>query len=116
MSTSIVGDSSFAALELLDAVSKRPLPIHLITRLRLDAALYEPVAPRHPSTMGRPRLKGKRLPNLSQLLIDPNTEWSKITVNRWYGEGERAVEVCTGVAVWYRAWITCSTYALGVST
>jgi hypothetical protein len=22
-------------------------------------------------------------------------------VNRWYGEGERTVEVCTGVAVWY---------------
>lgn len=30
----VVADSSFAALELLDAVSKRLLPIHIITRLR----------------------------------------------------------------------------------
>ena len=38
----VVTDSSFAALELLAAVSKRSLSIHMITRLRLDAALYEP--------------------------------------------------------------------------
>lgn len=37
----VVGDSSFAALELLDAVRRE---LTVITRLRLDAALYEPVA------------------------------------------------------------------------
>ena len=37
----VVADSSFAALELLAGVSKRSLPIHMITRLRLDAAIYE---------------------------------------------------------------------------
>lgn len=99
----VVGDSSFAALELLDAVSQRPLPIHMITRMRLDGALYEPAPSRTSSTMGRPRLKGKRLPNLEQLLIDPNPEWEKIVVNRWYGESKRTVEVCTGVAVWYHS-------------
>jgi hypothetical protein len=97
----VVADSSFAALELLAALGQRSLPIHMITRLRLDAALYEPAPPRLPATMGRPRLKGKRLPNLEQVLINPNTQWQKITVNRWYGEGKRTVEVCTGVAVWY---------------
>jgi hypothetical protein len=51
--------------------------------------------------MGRPRLKGKRLSNLEQVLLDPNPQWEKIPLNRWYGEGERTVEVCTGVAVWY---------------
>lgn len=35
----VVADSSFAALELLAGVSKRSLPIHMITRLRLDAAI-----------------------------------------------------------------------------
>jgi hypothetical protein len=74
----VVADSSFAALELLDAVSKRS--IHMITRLRLDAALYESAPPRPPGTMGRPRLKGKRLSNLEQVLVDPNTKWEKITV------------------------------------
>ena len=34
----------------------------MITRLRLDAALYEPAPSRLPGTMGRPRLKGKSAP------------------------------------------------------
>lgn len=98
----VVTDSSFAALELLAAVSKRSkLPIHMITRLRLDAALYEPAPPRLQSTMGRPRLKGKRLPNLEKVLVNPNVQWEQIILNRWYGEGKRQVEICTGTAVWY---------------
>lgn len=51
--------------------------------------------------MGRPRLKGKRLPNLEQVLIDPDTHWSKITLANWYGETERTIEIATGLAVWY---------------
>ncbi len=97
----VVADSSFAALELLAAVGKRSLPIHMITRLRLDAALYQPAPPRVPGTMGRPRLKGTRLPNLEKVLVNPNTPWEIITLKRWYGEGERTVKICTGVAVWY---------------
>ncbi|MEJ1934354.1 hypothetical protein WDZ92_29510 [Nostoc sp. NIES-2111] len=51
--------------------------------------------------MGRPRLKGARLPNLEQVLVDQQTQWQTIKVNRWYGERQRQVEVCTGTAVWY---------------
>jgi hypothetical protein len=36
--------------------------VTVVTRLRLDAALYEPVAPRLPGRVGRPRKTGKRLP------------------------------------------------------
>jgi hypothetical protein len=61
------------------------MPVHIITRLRLDAALYEPAPERIPNTMGRPRLKGARLPNLEQVLVDPQTQWQTIKVNRWYG-------------------------------
>ena len=35
------------------------------------------------------------------MLVKSNTQWEKITLNCWYGEGERKVEICTGVAVWY---------------
>jgi len=41
----VVADSSFAALELLSAVGRQ---VTLITRLRLDAALYEPAPERQP--------------------------------------------------------------------
>lgn len=78
----LVTDSSFAALELLAAVGQRRLPIHMITRLRLDAALYKPAPPRQPGQMGRPRLKGSRLPNLEQVLVNPETEWQMVTLNR----------------------------------
>src|SRR5262249_23522390 len=58
-----VADSSFAALEWLALVAQLP-QVSVITRLRLDAALYDPPPPRTPGTTGRPRLKGKRRPTL----------------------------------------------------
>ncbi len=51
--------------------------------------------------MGRPRLKGERLPNLSNLAEDPDAVWSPITVTNWYGSEERAVEIISKTAVWY---------------
>jgi hypothetical protein len=71
-----------------------------ITRLRLDAALYHPAPPRLPGTNGRPRTKGARLPNLSEVLRSTHTPWQPVTVPGWYGEGERLVEICTATAVW----------------
>ena len=67
----VVGDSSFAALELGATVSQMTNPVHMITRLRLDAALYQAAPLRNKGQMGRPRLKGKRLPNLSTIRTYP---------------------------------------------
>lgn len=52
-------------------------PGRFITRLRLDAALYEPAPPRNPGQMGTPSLKDERLPNLSAVAKDPSTAWTK---------------------------------------
>ena len=101
----VVADSSFACLELLSSIGKQA-STSMITRLRLDAALYEPAPSRPPGTMGRPRLKGKRLPNLEQVLIAPDTYWSKVTLANWYGETERTVEITTGLAVWYHTGLS----------
>jgi hypothetical protein len=59
-----VADRAYASLKLLNRCRKLRKPITFITRLRLDAALYEPAPPRRPGQIGRPRLKGERLPNL----------------------------------------------------
>lgn len=97
-----VADSSFAALELLDKVKTVPRA-SVITRLRLDAALYDPPPPRPPGTKGRPRCKGKRRPTLEAVLADSKTPWTTVPVEQWYGEGAREVEVTTDTAVWYHA-------------
>ena len=97
-----VADSSFAALEWLALVARLP-GVSVITRLRLDAALYDPPPPRNPGQIGRPRLKGKRRPTLEAVLADDKTQWSKLTVDDWYGEGPREVEVATDTAIWYHA-------------
>lgn len=95
-------DSSFAALDLLDLVKQLPRA-SVITRLRLDAALYDPAPPREPGQKGRPRLKGDRRPTLEVVLADEETQWSTLTIDDWYGQGPREVEVATDTAVWYHA-------------
>ena len=94
----LVADSSFAALELLASLVRQD--VTCITRLRLDAALYAPAAPRQPRTRGRPRTKGERLPTLATVLANQATPWQRVTVPDWYGEGERVLEICSDTAVW----------------
>jgi hypothetical protein len=97
-----VADSAYASLRLL-ASCRRFLPksVTFVTRLRLDAALYDPAPPRRAGQLGRPRLKGERRPNLSVVAEDPSTVWKQATVEDWYGSGERTVEVASATAVWY---------------
>jgi hypothetical protein len=70
----VVADSSYAAIELLAAAVGLPVPVTMITRLRLDAALYDPAPAREPGKKGAPRKKGERQPTLAQRLVDPKTE------------------------------------------
>ena len=85
-----VADSSYAAIDLLNAVRRR---LCMITRLRLDARLFDPPEPRRSGTVGRPRVIGRRQPSLAQRLADPATRWRRLLVTGWYGRGERRVEI-----------------------
>jgi hypothetical protein len=97
----LVADGSFAALELLAALRRQG--VICVTRLRLDAALYEPAPPRRPGTLGRPRTTGRRLPNLADVLAAATTRWQRVRVPGWYGDGDRLVEFCSTTAVWRHA-------------
>ena len=96
-----VADSTYAALEFLAACRGWPNPVTVVTRLRLDAALYAPAPPRAPGQLGRPRLKGDRLPTLATVAAEPATRWTTVTVADWYGAGPRVVEIVSSTAVWY---------------
>ena len=95
-----VADSAFAALDMIGAIR---VHVCLITRLRLDANLYEPAPPRRPGRRGRPPLKGARLAKLSAVLADPATVWTSIVVSQWYDAQQRALLTATGTAIWYRS-------------
>ena len=96
----IVADSSYAVLDLLHFCQSLLKPVTFITRLRLDAALYDPAPPRGPRQIGRPRLKGRRLPTLKELLCHSQTVWTTTAVN-WYDRTQRMVELASCTAVWY---------------
>jgi hypothetical protein len=76
--------------------------VSVITRLRLDACLYDPASPREAGKKGRPALKGKRQPKLAERLQDPKTVWQKHTLS-WYGGTTREMEIATGTALWYQS-------------
>ena len=92
---------TYSSLKLLGRCRRLRKAIAFITRLRLDAALYEPAPPRRPGQMGRPRLKGERLPNLSVVAEDPSADGRPIMVAEWYGREKRTVEVASATAVWH---------------
>jgi hypothetical protein len=94
----IVGDSSYAALDLLAACQALSKPVTFVTRLRMDAALYEP-APPYPG-MGRPPRKGARLPTPQAYLEAADTVWTTVEV-RWYDGQIREMELASATAVWF---------------
>lgn len=98
----VVADSTYATLDLLHATASLPTPVTMVTRLRLDAALYDPAPPRQAGQPGRPRKKGARQPPLAQRVSDPTTRWELLTV-AWYGGTTRTLRVASGTAVWYHS-------------
>ncbi len=88
-------------MKLLERCRTLTKPITFITRLRLDAALYELAPARRPGQRGRPRLKGEHLPNLSVVAEAQSTSWKSTPIANWYGSsGERMVEISSETAVW----------------
>lgn len=103
-----VADNAYSALGLLGRCQRLTAPITVVTRLRLDAALYDPPPERTATTKGRPRKKGQRQPTLQARLSDAQTDWQEVTV-RWYGGTERAIEVATGTALWWHKGVAAIT-------
>jgi hypothetical protein len=101
------GDSGRSRPRLRLSEAARPLPQalrpdHLRQPFALGCCpLRAGPATTPPSEIGRPRLKGERLPNLSAVSEDPNTVWKPTKIANWYGSEERVVEVASETAVWY---------------
>lgn len=93
----LVVDSAYAGRTTLE---DRPANLHVISRLRLDAALWAPPPPRRPSQKGRPRRRGERLPT-PKALAAARRHWHALPVTI-YGRA-LVTQVCRGTALWYAA-------------
>jgi hypothetical protein len=94
----VVADMSYAAIDLLEEVRRH---LTVITRLRLDARLFDPPPLRQPGQKGRPRVSGARQPTLTQRLNNPATRWRRVTIANWYGGQGRRLAIASGTALWY---------------
>jgi hypothetical protein len=97
----LVADSAFAAIEFLAAVANH---VCVVTRLRLDANLFEFPPPKRKGRGRRP-IRGKPHKKLSAILKDRRISWTRYRVSLWYGRTNRIVEIATGTALWYRGGV-----------
>jgi hypothetical protein len=81
----------------------RTVEIHRVLKPTVSfyARLFDPVPQRQRRTKGRPRLVGKRLPSLQQILTNPRTDWQGLKLGHRYSDGPPLVETTSGAAVWY---------------
>jgi hypothetical protein len=94
----VVADSGYAAIELCLALLGK---VVLVSRLRLDARLFEPQPLRRPGQVGRPRRVGRELPKLAAVAESPDTRWTPVELaSRKDGRKHRG-EMTSGTAVWY---------------
>ena len=100
----LVGDGTYGPHALSDALTAashhpRLRRARLVSRFQIDASLYAP--PPAYSGIGRPRVKGHRLPSPGQVASDPATRWESHDV-AWYGGSRKTVLLCSGTGLWYK--------------
>ena len=101
----IAADGGFAAVPLVQHCQRKRIKVTLVSRLRLDARLFDAPEPQPKSKRGPKPKKGARQPALQQRLGDPNTLWTKLKVN-WYGSEKKEIEYCSGTSLWHRVGLS----------
>jgi DDE superfamily endonuclease len=93
----VVTDSAYAGRAILEG---RPANVEVISRLRLDAALWARPGPRRPGQRGRPRRRGRRLPTLKAMAAT-RRRWDPLSLTLYGRPVSPLVFSCT--ALWYHA-------------
>ena len=94
----LIGDGAYASVALAHACNINN--VTLISRLRLDARLFDFPEEQPASKRGKKPKKGKRLAILSALAADPNQPWKEVEV-AWYGGEVKLVKILSGVCLWH---------------
>ncbi|HVC48964.1 MAG TPA: transposase [Burkholderiales bacterium] len=94
----LIGDGGFACVRLGHTCIKQGAT--LVSRLRLDAALYEFAPSPAKSQRGRHRVKGERFTALAKLIEDATQSWRDAAID-WYGGDKKNVRLLSGINLWY---------------
>ncbi len=96
----LVGDGAYACVRLALACSAANSTVTLISRLRLDARLYDfPVIV--PGRRGRKPLKGRRKRQALKDRVELAKRRGKRVEIAWYGGERKSVCLLSGVCLWY---------------
>lgn len=96
----LVVDGGLAAVKLGQRCRGYANPVSYVSRLRLDAGLYDWPGLQPPGKRGPKPKKGARQPSLKARLQDPATIWRTMTL-AWYRGERRTLDIATGTALWY---------------
>ncbi len=95
-----VTDGGLVAVKLGLRCARFLNPVTYISRLQLNARLFDEPGPQPSGKPGPKPKKGKRQPSSKQRLNDPKTKWQEMSI-LWYGGKERTVEIATGLSLWH---------------
>lgn len=96
----LLGDGHYASHELARFCYRHRRRLTLVSLLHPRAHLCEPPPPRRKGQMGRPRVRGAKLPH-PQDAVKGAKRRQRSTVT-WYGGKKRRVEFVTGTGHWYK--------------
>ena len=95
-----LGDGGFACIKLGHACTRSG--VTLVSRLRLDAALFDEITLSADKRRGRKPLTGQKILPLKQQVVDVMLQWQEHKV-AWYGRILKTIKLSTGVNVWYKS-------------
>ena len=96
----LAGDGAYAAVKLGLCCIGFPTPVSLVSRLRLDASLYDFPPPEQPGKRGPKAKKGKKQKPLSERIEDESLQWTSIRID-WYDGIKQELEIFSGISLWY---------------
>lgn len=95
----LIGDGTYACVGFARACKQQG--VVLVSRLRLDARLFDFPGPQPKSKRGPKPKKGQRLDALKRRAQDPGEPWRRATVS-WYGGQRKRITYLTGTCLWHR--------------
>ena len=96
----LVTDGGLTAVKLGLRCIRFANPVTYVSRLRLDARLYDEPSEQPKGKRGRKPKKGGRQPSLKERLKDKATKWTKVSIP-WYGGKKYEIEFSSGTSLWY---------------